>query len=35
VFVPITRRGREAFAKAVAAAVTATGLKVTGELRNG
>jgi HK97 gp10 family phage protein len=35
VFVPITRRGREAFAKAVSAAVKATGLKVTGELRNG
>jgi len=35
VFVPITRRGREAFAKAVSAAVKATGLHVTGELRNG
>jgi len=35
VFVPVSRRGREAFAKAVLERVRDTGLHVTGELRNG
>lgn len=34
-FVPLTRLGRERFAKAVVDRVKARGLEVTGELRNG